>query len=307
VSTACPVCGGGSFVLHREVHSALSEIPAGLDRGPVVRARIERCTDCGLFRTVHLSETRSAAALYEHDSICFDASVSKVSVAGRESAGSSDELTLLDRLPPANLLDVGCGAGHFLLRAAARGYTVTGIDLDGRAVDYVRGELHLDAHRGTLDALDGARRFDVITAFGVLEHLDDPRSFLQAARDRLAPGGEILIGVPNARSVNRWVARLSRHDWDMFLEPGHLYHYDIGSLAKLACRAGLRPSRWGTATMAIRGKVPVLPHRFPALERSVRAFTQRPAIRRGYRSALAALDRVRLGDMLFAVFEPQRS
>lgn len=260
-----------------------------------------------MFRTIHLSDARDAAALYEHDSICFDASVSKVALAGADSAGSTDELALLNRLPPADLLDVGCGAGHFLLRAASRGYSVTGIDRDDRAIDYVRGALHLDAHRGTLDALDSGRRFDVITAFGVLEHLEAPAAFLAAARARLAPHGEILLGVPNVRSLNRWVSRLSRHDWDMFLEPGHLYHYDSRSLAALACRAGLRCSRWRTATMAIRGKVPILPSRVPALERSVRALTQRPAIGRRYRSALALLDRARLGDMLFAVFEPQHS
>ena len=305
--TTGPVCDGDSFAVHREVRSGLSAIPAGLDRGPLVHARIERCRRCGLFRTVHLSDQRNAADLYEQDSVCFDASVSKVSLAGHDSAGSTDEMSLLNRLPPADLLDVGCGAGHFLLRAASHGYSVTGIDLDDRAIDYVRGVLHLDAHRGTLDALDSGRRFDVITAFGVLEHLEDPVSFLAAARDRLATGGEILLGVPNARSVNRWVARLSRHDWDMFLEPGHLYHYDSRSLAALARRAGLRCSRWRTSTMAIRGKVPILPSRVPALERSVRALTQRPAIGRRYRSALALLDRARLGDMLFAVFEPQHS
>lgn len=289
------------------VDSTLAEVPAGLDRGPVVRARIERCAACGLFRTIHLSETRAAQTLYEEDSVCFDASISKVALAGLDSAGSSDELSLLGRRPPATLLDVGCGAGHFLLRAAARGYTVTGLDLDGRAIDYVSNTLRLEAHRGALDSWDPTRRFDVITALGVLEHLDDPAAFLAAARARLQPDGEILLGVPNAGSLNRRMARFSRHDWDMFLEPGHLYHYDPRTLAALAGRAGLRCLRWGTATMAIRGKVPMMPHRSPLVERAIRAATRRRAARRGYRSALALLDRVRLGDMLFATFAPSHS
>lgn len=300
---SCPVCGGGDFVEYRSIDSTLSEIPAGLDRRATVRVRIERCAGCGLFRTMHLSDTRDASALYEQDSTCFAASVSKVTLARDDTASSNDELALLRHLPPADLLDIGCGAGHLLLRAASHGYSVTGLDLDGQAVDYVRQALRLEAYRGTLETLNGGRRFDIITAFGVLEHLDDPVGFLAAARARLSPGGEILLGVPNVRSLNRWVARLSRHDWDMFLEPGHLYHYEVRTLTALGSRVGLRCVKWGTATMAIRGKIPVLPQRFPSLERAVRAATVRPGARRAYRSALRLLDRLRLGDMLFAAFE----
>jgi 2-polyprenyl-3-methyl-5-hydroxy-6-metoxy-1,4-benzoquinol methylase len=299
----CPVCGRRAFALYREVRSRLAQVPTGLDRGPYIHARVERCEGCRLFRTVHLSDARSAEALYTVKSVCFDASASKVALAGLRSASSTDELSLIPVPPPARLFEVGCGGGQLLLRARARGYLVEGIDLDPRAVAFAGEQLGLPVRNIPLEALAPEERYDVIVLFGVLEHVAEPRGMLVRLRDHLAPGGALVIGVPNAASLNRRVSRLSRHDWDMFLEPGHLYHYDIRTLGALAVAAGLALVRWRTATITIRGKIPPLPVRWPRLEGAVRQLVQRWSLaERGYVAALRALDVVRGGDMLFAVF-----
>jgi SAM-dependent methyltransferase len=51
--------------------------------------------------------------------------------------------------------------------------------------------------------------FELITLTDVLEHLEDPRACLRALRDRLAPGGLLVISTPNRRSLpgaRRWMA-----------------------------------------------------------------------------------------------------
>jgi SAM-dependent methyltransferase len=301
----CPVCNNDNFALYREVHSSLSAVPEGLDRGTTVHVTIERCSTCGLYRTNHLSDDRDAQELYESDSLSHDASSSKVKAAGARSTSSSDELRLLSTQPPATLLDIGCGAGQFLLRASSLGYNAQGIDPDPKSVAFVANELHLPARQGSIDVLSPNERFDVITTLGVLEHIDDPVAFLRGAAEHLAPGGEILVGVPNVDSLNRRVSHLSTHDWDMFLEPGHLYHYGPGTLRRLAQAAGLQAGRWGTATITIRGKLPLLPKRYPAIERVVRLIVaSNPVTKRAYTTSLRALDRSNLGDMLFIVLRP---
>jgi 2-polyprenyl-3-methyl-5-hydroxy-6-metoxy-1,4-benzoquinol methylase len=138
---------------------------------------------------------------------------------------------------------------------------------------------------------------------GVLEHIADPRSFLLEVRRRIHPGSEIMIGVPNAASLNRHVSRLSRHDWDMFLEPGHLYHYEISALTRLARQAGFRLRRWVSSTIAIRGKVPLLPARWVPLERTLqRAVASHAGVRWMYVTGLRTLDLFRVGDTLLATF-----
>ncbi len=300
----CPICGDGYFKGIRDIVSDLERIPEGLDRSFVVHANIERCASCGLYRTMHRSENRLGSELYQEDSICFDASVSKVHAAQARSVSSTDELSLLITRPPARLLDVGCGAGQFLLRACEAGYRGTGIDLDPRAVAFARDELGLDVRSASLDQLPLEEKFDIVTMFGVLEHIAEPLDFLRSIRQRISSGGEILIGVPNVASLNRWISRLSRHDWDMFLEPGHLYHYDIRTLTALCARAALQLRHWATGTITIRGKVPFFPSRNVSLERAVqRAVATHGTIRELYIAGLRVLDIFRTGDMLFANFQ----
>jgi SAM-dependent methyltransferase len=181
---------------------------------------------------------------------------------------------------------------------------VHGLDPDPRAVAYAKTELGLDVRSGTLSAAgfpEGA--FDVVTLFGVLEHLPDPVEQLRLVRRVLRDGGELVIAVPYVKSLNRVVARLSRHDWDMFCEPGHLYHFDRRTLTRLVTQAGFRPSRWGTATCAIRGKLPFLPWRVPRWERRISALdSDNRAFRSGYRLFLRALDGLRLGEVQVATF-----
>ena len=304
----CPVCSNTRFQLYREIISELDEVPDGLDRPLSVRACVERCRKCELHHTIHLSDDRSPDQLYEESSVSFLASASKVGIAGTRSVSSTDELSLLTVRPPARLLDVGCGAGQFLLRASRAGYEVRGIDPDPRAIAFVRDELGLDAYCISPDKLPVDERFDVITMFGVLEHIAEPLDFLQHIRRRMSPGGEVLIGVPNVASLNRWISRLSRHDWDMFLEPGHLYHYDMRTLTALAARVGLRLRRWATGTITIRGKVPILPVRHIPLERWFqRIVADYEGARHIYIAGLRFLDLFRAGDMLFTTFQVEKS
>jgi 2-polyprenyl-3-methyl-5-hydroxy-6-metoxy-1,4-benzoquinol methylase len=78
--------------------------------------------------------------------------------------------------PPAgcSLLDVGCGADSFLGLAKAAGYRVTGLEVNPLLAERARttGAEVLVADITSM-ALD-ARRFDVVTAFDIVEHLLDP-------------------------------------------------------------------------------------------------------------------------------------
>ncbi len=296
---ACPVCGEDRFKTIREIDSTLRAVPAGLDRASHTLVRVDRCTSCGLLRSFELGEPSP------RESISFDASATKVRGAGAHSVSSTDELSLLHTRPPASLLDVGCGAGQFLLRATSLGYDALGIDPDSRSVEFVTQDLNLPARKGSLEILGANERFDIITVLGVLEHIAEPVAFLREASAHLSPTGELLVGVPNSASLNRRVSSLSRHDWDMFLEPGHLYHYGPSTLQLVGEHAGLRMLRWSTSTITIRGKVPFSPSRIPAVERLVRSVTTRSKLaNRSYIAGLRLLDRSKMGDTVLAVFAP---
>lgn len=99
------------------------------------------------------------------------------------------------------VLDLACGAGYGGATLAEAAAHVTGMDVSADAIAYARE--HYDA--GNLTFLEGdATRvdlpdasFDLITAFELIEHLDDWRALLNEARRLLAHGGQFIVSTPN--------------------------------------------------------------------------------------------------------------
>jgi len=95
------------------------------------------------------------------------------------------------------LLDLGCGAGTALVRAAARGATVAGVDASAGMIAYARERLPgADLREADIDSLpypDGA--FDVVTAFNSIGFAGDPVVALREAKRVTAPGGRVGVVV----------------------------------------------------------------------------------------------------------------
>lgn len=143
--------------------------------------------------------------------------------------------------PKVRLLDVGCGTGVFLDLAQQAGWHAQGIEPGGAACAYARARFGLDVHCGTLeDAPLLPESFDVVTMWQVLEHLPHPLEGLRRVYQALAPGGLLLIGVPNFASLE---ARLFGRRWYSLDAPRHLYHFTPATLRAVVSAAGLQPVR----------------------------------------------------------------
>jgi SAM-dependent methyltransferase len=108
----------------------------------------------------------------------------------------------------STVLDVGCGTGSQLTVPLARMFPEAqflGIDSDTASLAQGRADAppaNLAFHHS--DELDPARRFDLVIASEVLEHVDDPAGFLVWLGQRLTPGGRIVLTVPNGFGPFEW-------------------------------------------------------------------------------------------------------
>jgi 2-polyprenyl-3-methyl-5-hydroxy-6-metoxy-1,4-benzoquinol methylase len=97
------------------------------------------------------------------------------------------------------VLDAGCGSGYGAAELARIAAEVTAIDAAPDALNYARERYqaaNLHFQQGLCTALpDGP--YDLITAFEVIEHLENWRGFLAEARRVLAPGGRFIVSTPN--------------------------------------------------------------------------------------------------------------
>jgi 2-polyprenyl-3-methyl-5-hydroxy-6-metoxy-1,4-benzoquinol methylase len=99
----------------------------------------------------------------------------------------------------AAVLEVGCGFGSFLdLVQEKRQAEAQGIDLSSAAIEVAQSRRLPVAVQDVVElAARQPESFDVVCAFQVLEHVPDPRTFLEACTRLLKPGGRLCIGVPN--------------------------------------------------------------------------------------------------------------
>lgn len=183
-----------------------------------------------------------------------------------------------------DVLDLGCAVGyqkddwmHGHIKAVAR--SVYGLDLDETSVQEIRKMGYAIEH-GNAQNFDLNRKFDLVHAGELIEHLDNPGGFLECASRHLNKNGALLITTPNALRISNviyaatgglrvnaehtcWYCEttlktlLHRKGFEV-VETGYLKHETFGFFRKLmlSLRALILPDRvaWNTLYVVARIK-----------------------------------------------------
>ncbi len=131
------------------------------------------------------------------------------------------------------ILDVGCAAGYFLEQARQRGWQISGIELSQAMARSAEDLLQVPIQTSLTAVPD--RDFGAITLWEVIEHLPDPIGTLRQLRDRLRPGGVIMLSTPNN---GHWQALRAKEQWVGYRPPSHLQYFTRETLADTLRRAG---------------------------------------------------------------------
>lgn len=123
----------------------------------------------------------------------------------------------------ANILDVGCGNGIISRHLGQFGFNITGIDISEKTIDKARSVNTLNNVRFIKKRAEEltaeGEQYDAIICSEVLEHLHDPGSLIKILNKCLAPGGKLIITVPNGKGpresfVTRPVLNLrNKNNW----------------------------------------------------------------------------------------------
>ena len=202
-------------------------------------------------------------------------------------------LRLAAAQPGDTVLDVGCARGDFLVEMRRRGWTVAGIEPTAHLANEALA-LGIPVWADELaSARVPARRFDLVTLWDVLEHLDDPHADLVRARSLLRPGGRLIVNTPLA---DGWDARVFGHAWSGWDAPRHYTVFTRTSLTRLLAGAGFAIESWHrvfetylitalTLALAARRHAP------PPAARAVWLWLHARPVRLGMEPVFAALDR----------------
>jgi cyclopropane fatty-acyl-phospholipid synthase-like methyltransferase len=106
----------------------------------------------------------------------------------------------------AKIIDIACGAGHFLYFLQQEGYINTrGIDLSEEQLEVANkmGVKNLEKADLFEYLPKHPQSFDLVVANDIIEHLkkDEVLEFLDIIYHSLVPGGQLLLGTVNAQSL----------------------------------------------------------------------------------------------------------
>ena len=126
-----------------------------------------------------------------------------------------------------NILDVGAGTGDFLNVCKNNGWNTIGVEPSIIAIN-------IAAQKGVflkenLSEIEN-KRFDVITLWHVLEHVENLSEYISNLNNLLSDNGRLIIAVPNFKSYD---ANYYKAYWAAFDVPRHLWHFSKTSIAKL--------------------------------------------------------------------------
>lgn len=137
--------------------------------------------------------------------------------------------------PGTSILEVGASAGQFLhhITAARR----CAIEPDRRCCDFMES-IGIETDSEFLRSSRFYReKFDIVCAFQVMEHTDDPVSFLKDIRHVLRPGGVAFVEVPNLADALRSVWGVPEYE-PFYFHAEHLFYFSMESLLSVAQKAG---------------------------------------------------------------------
>ena len=198
---------------------------------------ILECSDCGL---VYLSSLKHIQDGHYEESGMHDDEVPDIDNWLHETEFDDKRRYdfVKEKITNKNVLDFGCGVGGFLRMAKQSASNVSGVELE-RALQSSFQERKLNVFSNLKEAQEESEKYDIITAFHVVEHLQDPKETLKDLSQLLTENGEMILEVPN--SDDALLTLYESKDFQNFTYwSQHLFLFNTKTMAELIEQTGLK-------------------------------------------------------------------
>jgi SAM-dependent methyltransferase len=229
VELPCPVCSGEEYRVYLPATLDAEPPVFGYKWTPAVRRsyRMVACRSCG-----HVRASPRLADMHKYyvDNVD-DAYVANQPL--RTATARRVLQTVRKFKPTGRLLDVGCATGDFV-KVAAKYYDAEGLELSAwaREIALAKG---LRVRSKLLSDIETERdTYDVVTLWGVIEHLEHPLEEMKRVQAILKPGGIVCLWTGDVDSL---LARVFGSRW-WYVMGQHIQLFSRSSLDNLLRQAG---------------------------------------------------------------------
>ncbi|MCI5225198.1 MAG: class I SAM-dependent methyltransferase [Candidatus Electrothrix sp. AX2] len=220
----CRVCGSASIIYAFSSFNTIDSYAKNC------KFNYLRCNDCGSYTLNPIPDNLASYYIYPYVPYKTDISPTIEKLYLKLEAA---KLEIVQRyIKSGTLIDVGTATGSFLVLAQKKGFMVKGIEQDASCCKRLRDDFGIDVLHSENPAktLLDIPQHDVATAFHVIEHLVDLRSFLKAMSQAVKPGGFIVLSTPNPNSLS--FAVYGRH-WVHLDPPRHVSLITVKALDEI--------------------------------------------------------------------------
>lgn len=142
---------------------------------------------------------------------------------------------------PRAIIDVGAGGGHFLAGASRYGMAIEGFELSKASRNFAQEAFGVNLREDNfLTAACGPT--DLITFWGLLEYVLQPRDFIAAARQKLTRDGMLVIEVPRVDALGTLLQAMNGAVVARHMDPTtHINGFTDESLCTLLVEEGFAP------------------------------------------------------------------
>lgn len=203
---------------------------------------IVRCQNCGFVYTNLVVDKNFVKDYYQQD--YFEKGQKKHSYDSYEQQEIALKKTFKHKLnklklnSKGNLLDVGCAYGYFLSEAP-KSWKKYGVEISKHAVKVARKENpRAIIKEGVLTPnLFSPTKFNLVTLWDVIEHLEDPKETLTVIFDKLKRGGKLVLATGN---VDSCLAKKQGQNWHLYNPPQHLSYFSPQTITQLLTEIGYK-------------------------------------------------------------------
>ncbi len=209
----CPLCGSTEIVAVGKINyrtpTMFSTIAVELEETP----ELHKCHACDSWFSQNIICENTAFEMYGLGESC--------NKWPRNNAFADDKsaniIRRLDQYCRAGdrILDIGCNTGILLDYARTKGCITAGVEPSLASQDILSKKGH--AAFSSIENIAG--KYDVVTAFDLVEHIYDLSSFFEAVKKLLVNGGVLLLLTGDIHSLS---ARLTKNDWWYLKAPEHI-------------------------------------------------------------------------------------
>ncbi len=229
----CPACGASEMRTHLQ------------DKDYTVSKNtfnIVRCAACDLLFTNPRPEAEQASYFYQSENYISHSNtqkgfINKLYHAIRKiTLKQKTNLIQGEQKGTKNLLDIGCGNGHFLHACQQDGWNTFGMELDPETAARAAA-LTGQSIFPNLQAIPEEPQFELISLWHVLEHVYEIDAYFEFFKKRINPGGKLLLALPNSKSFD---ADYFKEFWAAYDVPRHIYHFNPETIQSIAKKHGFK-------------------------------------------------------------------